>query len=365
MPMHLETAENEVVEAWKEWVDLGEEIENHPKRHYRYYNPNLEAMVDVDLIHNWRKIYNDFGVLKKGMQHVWPEHLKSEVGQIKADQYDIQLLKIKRGQKRKVWDAIMYSKSPQSVFSVKRTELISLFGQWKSLEEVKEYIEKEWKQPASMERVKEFFFANQEPIELERTKWENKFGHIAVTKARGRLEQLSYLFATQRKMYEEQRYPVNRSAEMRNILAEIRREVEGDRIVLDINGKIDVDLTVNVNMTFMEISRQIPLLSFIVSMVASKRGVNPVKLMYALQTSIYARYSGVGSTLRGSMDQDLSILPSRQVYDWIQLKDQAYDVEAEEVKPVVLTADEARKAEKNRARLMQLLKEKQTQLDKL
>jgi len=327
MPDYLESCSDEIIEKWKQWIDAGVAVSTHPKRYYTYVNEE-EEVIDVDLIQAWSVIYKSFNVIGRGVDASWPKNIsKEEVEEIKKAVTEIQLLKVKKAMLRKAWDNVMYSNAPRDIFSHKKNELISMFGQWKTIEEVKNVLKKEWKTDVPSNKVKEFFYAHQEEIEKERTKWEENYQHISITKKRGRIEQLAYLYDTQKTKYESNDHPINRSQELRKILDDLRRELEGDRIVLDIHQKIDIDMTINVNQTYQEIFSQIPLLSFIVGITASRRRKSPLGLMYALQTSIYNRYSGIAGVQENGEQQDLTILPSSKVYDWLRMKDNAYDAE--------------------------------------
>ena len=362
------------VAAFKEYVRLEILIKDYPKRHYPIHNPNVDITINADLAapyHAWTK---KIGCTKVGKDRegdrvrngmLFPDYIEvktiDEMFTIYKDIF--QLLRDKGGKKR-TYDNTLYTTKNRDIFDAKRTQIIEWFGRWNDAKEVQHKINQRWGYKPTLREVKEFYFTNQKEIENRRSELENEYGHLTITKTRGRAEQFAYIYDTQKKRYEESNYKVAHAKTMMEALDRMKKEIEGDRIILDINGKIDLDLTLNVNKTFSELSKRIPLLSFIVGTAASKAGLNPEKVMTQLQNSIYAKYTGVQGVWDGKTNQDLTILPSNQVYDWMQIKeDVVHDVDYEAVEMEIKDETEKKQVQTSREKLMAVLSEKKKKIN--
>ena len=147
------------------------------------------------------------------------------------------------------------------------------------------------------------------------------------------------------------------SKELRGIIEQIRREVKGDEIKLTVDGKIDINATIQANMTLNEVLQKLPINMIIIGLVAAKQNVNPAALIASLGNSYYSKINGFSKLYDKSEVQ----LPGKFIrqYDWDQLKrnheqfvektEQIEDIKVyeeikEEVKPLIETKrDEMKK----------------------
>lgn len=326
------------VEYWKKWVDYDIEIKEHPEKYYllSYVTPEGEEVErQINCALAYTNIMKDCNVRKVGSEWKWPNYIdKEDKEKILEIFAKLQSLKGKKGAYQRKWRSKISAKLHSDFFEIKSADIIALFGQWKTLDEVKDYISKRWLFKVNRDQLKAFYYKNDIEIQKIRTQFEDNYDHLEITKKRGRIEQYAMLYDTQRRKYFDEDFPTNRAEFMSKTLERVKNEIEGDKIILDINQKINVDLTINANTSLKAISEQIPLLSFIVASVAAKSSKDPIKIMTQLQTSIYSRYSGV-TGVKGNEQQDLNLLPSKHVYDWVKLKesiiedtDDIQDVEA-------------------------------------
>ena len=309
LPEEIKNKPQQIIQAYIDWCTIGEKIQNHPKRFLLVPNPeNSEETITVDLIQMW-------GHCAKKISHL----NKDTRAKAKEIWHEILMLKNQKGRYKRLWtrDLQGTEKGSRIAISTKYDELLDLFGKWLTLEEVYNVVRSEWGYHwITKKELNDFRVKHQDKIELIRTEWENKADHFYLAKKRGRVEQLGYLFHTQREKYEESDHNTNYSKELRAILDQIKKEIEGERISIDINGQINIDATINANKSLKQVYSEISINNMIIGLVAAKKGLNPAALMCELTESIYKDYNGFGGALEDGEEQDLSMLPSNMLYDW-------------------------------------------------
>ena len=281
--------------------------------------------------------------------YLYPEHIPDREAKRISDAISmLNDMKIQKGRWVRAYKKGTYVTKTRDVLDIKKTEIIEWFGEYKDSAEIQRLIYKKWKHNVSAARLRSLYSENRKKIEDLRSEYEKTNGYIKLANQRGRLEEYAYIYDTQRQKYEDSDYAVPHTRPMLEVLDKIKKEIDGEKIVLDIQGKIDVDMTMNVNKSFQQVTSQIPMMSFIVALAASKRGIAPDSIMSKLQSSIYKGYSGVSGFWDGEKNQDLSILPSNQVYDWLKAsQERVEDVEHEEIK---IDVEEEKKEEVNEVR---------------
>lgn len=109
------------------------------------------------------------------------------------------------------------------------------------------------------------------------------------------------------------------SSEIIKIIEQVRKEVKGDEIRLTVDGKIDITASIQANRTIQDFNQKLPINMFIISLVAAKKGINPMNLMAQLGNSFYSNYNGFNK-LAGE-DEEMK-LPSHFInsYDWNEIE---------------------------------------------
>jgi hypothetical protein len=329
--------------SYIQWVKITDEIHNHPKRYMRVPSKeDPEEFIEVDCIqainHVRKKVIHCTKDIRDLVEINWKE---------------IQKLKIKKGQIRREWDNIVYSKPDEGgIFDVKRTDIIELFGQYKTVNEVKKIITEEWGYQISTHKVKSFYLANKERVTELRKEWADDYTDFDVAHKRGRLEKLAYLATTQMDKYRE-KHSIPHSREVRAILEQIRHEIEGEEIRVNIKGEIDIQQTILVNQSINQVTRKVNLNSFIVGLVAAQRGLDVGKFMNILQNSYYAKYTGFGSK-KAVKGEEINY-PSKIIYNWNEID----DINSEGVEDISHTEEVTFEPENDlRAKLINRVKEK-------
>lgn len=312
-PEEIQKASDIIKQAYIDWCKVGDRIQNHPKRFLLVPDSeNSEETKTVDLIQAW-------GHCNKKISHL----NKDTRAKAKSIWNEILMLKNEKGRYKRLWTKELKNteKGSKIAISTKYEELMDLFGKWLTLAEVYNVVKNEWGYHwISKKELNDFRVKNQDRIEIIRTEWESKSDHFYLAKKRGRVEQLGYLFHTQREKYEDSDHNSNYSKELRAILDQIRKEIEGEKISIDINGNINIDATINANKSLKQVYSEISVNNMVIGLIAAKKGINPAGLIKDLSESIYNEYNGFKGVLADGEQQDLSMLPSNMLYDWQRLE---------------------------------------------
>lgn len=352
-PLHLR-------EAYIEWVETDQQIRTHPDRFQDILSPDDNGeTIEIDLINAYPSIRNKIAHLSE-----------KEQSKIKEKWSKIQALKSKKGRLKIIWSQKKYKGKNNGVIDIKASQILELFGQWYTIDEVYKVVVSDWGyEEISRDELYKFSVANKLKIAKLREKWENGFNDHFITKKRGRIQTLSYLLQTQKDLYESENYPLNRSKEIRGIIEQVRKEIEGDRIAFEINGQINVDLTLQLNKSMKRISQQLSLNRIIIGLVAARMGSNPERMITMLERSFYAKYNGFSGVLKESEDQDPNYHPSKLLYDWQAIEHKhrnklVEDVVYEELKVEVDDPKEKKVIEDKRQKLLQLIEQGEQKIGK-
>ena len=105
---------------------------------------------------------------------------------------------------------------------------------------------------------------------------------------------------------------------LKELLESIKREVEGDVIRIEGDLQVNIEHTLNVHVQ-QEIYKKLPINEIIMTRIAMRTGVNPLLLLYRLQSSYYSKFTGF-STVQNTDDSVLPEYPSSHVYDLDKLQ---------------------------------------------
>jgi hypothetical protein len=216
----------------------------------------------------------------------------------------------------------------QDILAPRAEELLDKFGSLHTVDEVHRMIVKEWGYVISKHAVLVFYQKNLKEIDKLRDHYMMDYSDVSLSKKRSRLDKLSIMFYTYfQKWSDDPR--LDYSKELRGIIEQIKKEVEGEQININVNGQINVDMTIEVNKTLYETSKRIPINNLIVAMVSAKRGMDPTKLMTQLTTSYYKSLTGFGR-----YEPELQLVhPVDLTYNWNEIeqlhrmKDKSVDIE--------------------------------------
>jgi hypothetical protein len=198
-----------------------------------------------------------------------------------------------------------------------QAEIMELLGQWKSQADIIKIMYDKYNYRIHPKYMIQYYQENQEKVDKMRNEWKDNIENMDVVHKRGRLEKLVYILKTQMEKYEEgKEYSINRSRECRAVIEQIRKEVEGDKISIDVNGSIDINASIMMNQTIQQLTRKVNIGEWIVALVAAKRGLNPTTFMHDLATGFYAAHNGfAGKPKEGGGVK----YPSELLYNWEEI----------------------------------------------
>ena len=240
--------------------------------------------------------------------------------------------------------------------------IIELYGRDYTTQEIHRIFQKKNRKMDFQTLVK-FSQDNKEKIRVIRDKWRQEYTDVPITAKRTRLEKLDYLLGDLLVLYEETTASnkTTFSKEIRGVLEQARKEVEGDEIKLTISGRIDVDATINQYMTDTRFLQDLTIHQIVISRVAARLGISSRYLIDKLANSFYSQYNG----FRKNDDLSTKILyPSATNYDILDLETknkamkEKQELMAEEVKYVEVTNKPTINKELLKSRINEMLKNK-------
>jgi hypothetical protein len=308
IPKLLNNAPEEVIKVYNEWKERYERLNLEENRYFVAQTPNNQSVMSIDLLQPMPNIKRQIKTLRGKVK----ELILKRVSVVQKERNI--LLNLKREWQN--WQ----TKSGVVHIEPLETTIIELLGQFKTKDEIKKIIYDYYTIEITDHKINNIKVKYLDKIDKLKSEWEGSFDEFSVTRKRGRIERLVYLLQTQTAQYTTSNtFPVVRSVEIRAILEQIRKEIEGNKIEFDIKGNIDITASINMNMSIQQITQQVSINSFIVGLVAAKRGIDPTKLMHSLTNSYYKSLNGFTP---GGENQELSY-PSNLInsYDWNRIEE--------------------------------------------
>lgn len=168
--------------------------------------------------------------------------------------------------------------------------------------------------------VLQFAKRNEEKIRELRNTFREDYGDVSISVKRSRLEKLNFLLNDLLQDYEDSN-TINKlqyAREIRSILEQARKEVEGEELKLTVSGRIDVEATIGNYMNSSKLLQGLTVQQLVIARVAARLGVHPQVLLYRLAYGFYSKWNGF------RRNDDLStkpIYPSSVNYDILDLEE--------------------------------------------
>lgn len=211
------------------------------------------------------------------------------------------------------------SKSPdESILSPRKLELIEMFGRYFTAKDVHEYVNNELNIYVSLKTVEKFRIKYIKEIKEKREEHQNSFNEMRLAHKKSRLEEYSWLYEMSKRKSETNDAIKERDF-LRLLLADIRKECEGDVITVNGNIQMTIEATLNIHIQ-QELLKKLTLSEIILSRIAVKHGLNPLILLSKLQTSYYSKFSGYNISQDFDISNQEPIYPSAHVYDLDKLQ---------------------------------------------
>ena len=308
----MELVKNE--EAYEKYLEAKRLMEEHPDRNY------------IDSKGRLLVLTSSMGAIKKNIQDLPKKEQNVIVEKATAiARLKGQMIALKRKVNSK--DGNSYE-DPFEVLNERSSEIIELFGKWMTTEEVHKTIMLDWNMTSvGCQIVKKFALRHKETINKLRAQYDADYTDVSVASKRSRLSQLNYLLQDRRQIYETT-HKVDDSKEIRAILADARKEIEGEQLLININGRIEVDATITLELQN-KIQGGLSLSQMIVARVAARIGKDPTFMMSRLANSVYAKFNGFQKN--DNIEVEKPIYPSAMVYDWELIKNKKEVIEEAKV----------------------------------
>lgn len=200
----------------------------------------------------------------------------------------------------------------------RKADIMALFGRMYSAEEVHKIVTHDWKVDVTIHAIENYRTRNLDKIVELQKDYSNNYTDVRLGYKKSRLEEYMWLYGETKQQYENTNSKEDRKF-LKELLESIKREVEGDVIRIEGDLQVNIEHTLNVHIQ-QEIYKKLPINEIIMTRVALRTGVNPLLLLYRLQSSYYAKYTGFSPQKAVSAEASLPDYPSAHVYDLDKLQ---------------------------------------------
>lgn len=249
-------------------------------------------------------------------------------------------------------------RNPNYVLQQYESYILELYGRFLNPRQVHRKLVEE-KINLNYTTVSHFFQVHKEKIREIRNRSKEEIDDLSVGIKRGRLEVLDFLLGDLRELYDNQTdyQKLQFSKEIRGIVDQARKEVEGDELKLTINGRIDINATIEGSMREDTILQDLTIIQIVISRVCARTGIPYMKLATRLSNSFYSKFNGFKKNTNLKEDP---IYPSAFNYDIFEMKpriDELYRVEDASYSVVeeALTEEKEQAGQIDKEKLRQLL----------
>ena len=232
------------------------------------------------------------------------------------------------------------------ILATKKQELIEYFGRMFSIDEMTKHVNTEWGIPIKKKAIEKFRKDNSVEIDRQIDIFKASYSDIRLGVKRSRLEELVWLYGKQKDKYTE---TLSRDDYKLLLvtLESIRKESEGDRLTID--GKVDINYEANIQQHLREeVFRTLNLKEIILGRVAARMNINPVKLIYSINQSFYAKFSNVLGDFDEAEGKENLAYPSQMNYNFEKIE--KYHVQRDnEVQEAIIVEETENKKDSEKA----------------
>lgn len=200
----------------------------------------------------------------------------------------------------------------------KREEIVEMFGRMFRIEDIRQILVEDYDIYVSSTWLNKFKSKHRELISEKIDIYRNSIDSLRLTYKRSRLEELTDIYYIEKSEY--RRVPqTQRALNMTRILNQIRQEVEGNNLTINLKHEIDLRATVNEHLA-KEALKKVSIQQVILARVAAKNGLNPLTLQTSLANGYYSKLQKAIDT--GSLDEiDSFAYPSERNYDIMEMEE--------------------------------------------
>lgn len=204
-------------------------------------------------------------------------------------------------------------KEVDAVLAPRRTEILELFGKFYNATEVHKIVSKDWGYTITFQAILAFQQQQIDRITELQDIYKKTYQSVRLSHKRSRLEELTTLYGHRKEIYETSRGREDYKLLLLTI-RQIREEVEGNKLAIDIKGDIQVENVLSLHTN--EILGNMLINNLIISRVAAKTNVNEQYLSNLLHRSFYSKFAGFEQLEETEEVQ----YPSSIVYDFDEIK---------------------------------------------
>ncbi len=307
-PTHIRSASNpKLIRAWCEFKKAEDLLEEHPDRYLHFIDKNNESHTIDCSIPNYKAMVRKRGGSEANVKDAETRFKKlNNLARLKARK-KISLNKL-TGNKFK----------NSNILEIEETRILEWFGKFYTPEDVQKKIRKDFSYSVRIDNIRKWYKDHETEIDRLRVDYTLRNKDFRIATDSGRLDTLNELLS-----YFDDKFKTNPkieySREIRAILEQARKEVKGNELHLTVDGKINIEASLQANVNIMQTMQRIPINSLVIAMTAAKQGINPERIMAQLASSYYGSVSGFNGEITGREDYQLPGKLIKQ-YDWGELR---------------------------------------------
>lgn len=199
--------------------------------------------------------------------------------------------------------------------------IMELFGKFYTITDVAKIMAKEYRIKVPEDELKKFYVENRDLITRRRAEYVLTNKDFRIATETGRLEVLNQMLT---EVEIKNRAAGGSNVDLCNLILRIieqaRKEVKGNEIKMTVDGRIDINATLQAETNVMSVMKQMSVNALVIGLTAAKAGLNPSVLIAQLANSWYSKFNGFNSNV---MDGATVQLPSALIkqYDWGQIEE--------------------------------------------
>jgi len=365
LPREFDDAPEDIKQLYINWLQLGKETREHPRRYFQFVNSKTKEVESVDTL-----LFNGMAVKRAKEKNISPTDLTSLEDLCK----EMEERKHQKSRLKFAWLKWIRPRLGKDIFDWRKADIIDEFAKYKTFEEVEEIL-KNWGYQTDSVLIYKFFLKNKDTIDRKRMEFiRSAKDHYLATDA-GRVETLSILYSKFMAIFNDLYSKKDRdttqirtelkgiSQEIRAIIEQVRKEIKGDEVKLTIDGKIDVNATLMAASTITDISKKVPIHLIPVYLTAAKQHINPHIILTALTSSFYSQFNGFSKLSTNLVPTTMDLIRN---YDWNEIEQYQRskpDSSIQDVSYEELPLKDTQKVQSNRDKLLEIIKNDQNSME--
>lgn len=356
IPDELLDAPTDIQDYYVKWVEMSDVLKNNTRRYFQFINKHSGELEQVDCM----------GLVGTALKKARAKGISEEdVKNLLAVEKEMEALKKQKTRYKMKWMAYVRPRLGKDVFDWRRGEIADMFAKFMTAEEVRKKLE-DMGYVAKLDDVYKFFLNNKDIIDKKRLEFVRSAKDYFLATDAGRMETLAMLHSRFIELFNDSYYATKRnnielrvlSQEIRAIVEQARKEVKGEELRLTVDGKIDINASLQASATIQDISKKLPINIIPIYLVAVKQGINPNRILTSLVGSFYKDFNGF-NRFNNSQSPPSTIDLIRN-YDWTAIQQYHEGKKQEQVVEEAvyeeLTFVEQQKVKSKREKLLEMIK---------